>query len=121
MGGIMPRMPDYVWLLFPIAVVFVAALLGNLIAFGNRFVNALVTAIILAACLVLASFGLRGTLIDSTSLTLAVAAAFIADIVGNWINFSNRLANAVVTTLLFSVLFAGAVYLKGLLDILAGA
>jgi hypothetical protein len=121
MGGIMPGMPDYVWLLFPIAVVFVVALLGNLVAFGNRFVNALVSALILAACLVLASFGLRGTLIDSTSLTLAVVAVFVADIIGNWINFSNRLANAVVTTLVFSVLFVGAVYLRGLLDVLAGA
>jgi hypothetical protein len=121
MGGIMPGMPDDVWLLFPIAVVFIVALFGNLIAFGNRFVNALVTALILAACLVLAAFGLRGGLIDPASLMFAVAAVFVADIIGNWINFSNRLANAVVTTLIFGVLFVGAVYLKGLLDVLAGA
>ena len=117
----MPRTPDYIWLLLPIAGVFVVALFGNFIAFGNRFVNALVTALILAACLVLASLGLRGTLIDSTSLTLAVVAVFVADIIGNWINFGNRLANAVVTTLVFAVLFVGAVYLQGLLDVLAGA
>jgi hypothetical protein len=122
MEGIMPSMPDNVdvWSLIPIAVVFIIALFSNLIAFGNRFVNALVTAIILAACLVLATF-LRGTLIESTWLMFAVAAVFVADIIGNWINFSNRLANAVVTTLVFAVLFVGAVWVSGLFLVLAGA
>lgn len=43
---------EYLWLepvLFAVALVFVADLIGNMLAFGNRIVNALVTALIFGA------------------------------------------------------------------------
>lgn len=51
----------------------------------------------------------------------ATSAVFVADVIGNWINVSNRVASALVTTPVFTILFAGGVFLMGLANILAGA
>ena len=43
--------PEYAWLELPLigaGIVFVVDLIGNMISFNNRFVNALVTALVFA-------------------------------------------------------------------------
>ena len=112
---------SYAWMLIPIAVVFIIALFSNLIVVGNRFVNALVTALIAAVCLGLVAFGLQGGPPEYPTVIAAASAVFVADVIGNWINFSNRVASAMLTTLVFTILFVGGVYLMGLANVLAGA
>lgn len=112
---------NQLWMLIPIAVVFVIALFSNLVAFSNRFVNALVTALIAAVCLGLVSFGLQRRPPDYPTMIAATSAVFVADVIGNWINVSNRVASALVTTVVFTILFAGGVFLMGLANVLAGA
>jgi hypothetical protein len=103
------------------AVVFVVGLIGNILSFNSRFMNALVTAIIFAL--------LSGVLFymmfkDSIPRTIAapadlawlepvlVAAAivFVVDLIGNMLSFSNRFVNALVTALIFGGIFGGLSY-----------
>ncbi|MFN3868515.1 MAG: hypothetical protein ACK4MF_05555 [Hyphomicrobiaceae bacterium] len=105
-------------------VVFVIAFLGNLLSFSNRFLNALVTALAFAVIYA----GLY-YLIDQTMLpaelrnisqekwiqmvATAAALVFVLDFVANMISFSSRVGNALVTAILFAVLFAGLAYATG--------
>ena len=103
------------------AVVFVVGLIGNILSFSSRFMNALVTAIIFAL--------LSGVLFfmmfkDSVPRTIAVPAdlawlepvlvasaiVFVVDLIGNMLSFSNRFVNAVVTAVVFGVVFGGLSY-----------
>lgn len=105
-------------------VVFVIAFLGNLLSFSNRFVNALVTAIAFAVIYA----GLY-YLIDQTMLpaelrnisqekwiqmvATAAALVFVLDFIANMISFSSRIGNALVTAVLFGVMFAILAYTTG--------
>lgn len=43
-------------------------------------------------------------------VVFAAMIVFVVDLIGNLITFSNRFVNALVTALLFTVLFGGLVY-----------
>lgn len=109
---------DYAWLepvIVMSAVVFVVGLIGNILSFSSRFMNALVTAIIFAL--------LSGALFfmmfkDSIPRTIAAPAdlawlepvlvmsaiVFLVDLVGNMLSFSNRFVNAIVTAVVFGII-----------------
>lgn len=98
-------------------VLFAIAYIGNRITFSNRFLNALVTALIFAVF-----YGALSFTVDTTVLPPEVRAArhyalldmiikssavvFVTDLVANMLSFSNRLVSAFVTAALFAVLFA---------------
>jgi hypothetical protein len=102
-------------------VVFVVGLIGNILSFGSRFTNALVTAIVFAIIFgVLAFLAFR----EGASPTLAmpadfawlepvlVAAAvvFVVDLIGNMLSFNNRFVNAIVTSVVFAAVFGALAF-----------
>lgn len=117
---------EYVWLepvLIAAGVVFVIGLIGNALSFSNRFVNALVTAIVFAVV-----FGVLYHLSHAEvppspveflpadykwlqPVLIAAAVVFVVDLIGNFLSFSNRFGNAIVTALVFLVIFGGLTYL----------
>ncbi len=110
---------EYAWLepvLFFAAVVFVIGLIGNILAFGNRFVNALVTALLVAIVGGALNYHFFGDSLPKTMaldqayawlepVLIAAAVVFVVDLIGNMLSFSNRFVNAVVTALVFAVIF----------------
>lgn len=105
-------------------IVFVIALLGNTLSFSNRFVNALVTAIIFALFYGALAFGIDKTMLPAELQTasqetwiqmiaMGAVLVFVLDLVANMISFGNRFLSALVTAALFAVLFGAAVYTTG--------
>lgn len=105
-------------------IVFIIALLGNVLSFSNRFVNALVTALIFAAfygglAYTVDSSMLPPELRDATQETwlqmivMAAALVFVLDLVANFLSFGNRFVSALVTAALFAILFGLAIYMTG--------
>jgi hypothetical protein len=117
---------DYVWLepvLIATAVVFVIGLIGNALSFSSRFGNALVTAIVFAVI-----FGVLYHLSQADvppspveflpadyrwlqPILIAAGVVFVIDLIGNFLSFSNRFGNAIVTALVFLVIFGGLTFL----------
>ncbi|MGE0024011.1 MAG: hypothetical protein AB7S70_10320 [Hyphomicrobium sp.] len=100
-------------------VVFVIGLIGNVLSFSNRFVNALVTAIVFAVV-----FGVLYHLTRAEvppvpveflpadyawlqPVLIAAGVVFVVDLIGNFLSFSNRFVNALVTAIVFLVVFGG--------------
>ena len=96
-------------------LVFASDLVGNSIAFTNRFSNALVTSIVWGVVFVILYFVLSYPAIDiklATSisdlarLTLSgIVIVFFADGIGNIIAFGNRFVNALVTAIIWAIVF----------------
>ncbi|MEL6290130.1 MAG: hypothetical protein AAFQ42_02240 [Pseudomonadota bacterium] len=105
-------------------ILFVIAYIGNLLTFSNRFVNALVTAIIFGAINAGALYAIDAITIPETlqdamndrwlqTVLFAAGLVFVIDLFANILSFSNRFVSALVTTILFIVLYAVALYLTG--------
>ncbi len=105
-------------------ILFVIAYLGNALTFSNRFVNALVTALIFAVFYGALIYTVDRTVLpqelkeatQETWLQMIVMAAglvFVLDLVANFISFGNRMVSAFVTAVLFAVIFGVAVYAAG--------
>ena len=130
---------EYLWLepvIVAAVIVFVVDLIGNSLAYGGRLVNALATAavffVIFAA---LAYFGLGklafsteavelpslflpGDLLWLEPVIIATVLVFVVGLVGNIVAFDNRFMNALVTALIFLVVFGVVTYLGyGSLDV----
>ncbi len=123
---------EYAWLepvIVAAIIVFVVDLVGNSLAYGGRFVNALVTAIVFLVVFgALAYFGL-GKLEVSTEMAeipsrflpddllwlepvlIATGLVFLVGLLGNLISFKNRFMNALVTAVIFLVIFGAVTYL----------
>ncbi len=106
------------------AVLFVIAYIGNVLTFSNRFVNALVTAVIFgiinAALFYAVDMAtLPENLQDLSQQTwfqmvlLATGLVFVIDLVANMLAFSNRFTSALVTALVFAVLYGALFYFTG--------
>ena len=109
-------MPEAVSLvLIPAVLVFVVALLGNLVSFDNRPVNALVTAVIVALIWEVWALTTHSVEPSIVSVILAAGAVFIADLIGNAITFTNRYTNALATAVVFVVIFLGGFYVLAML------
>jgi hypothetical protein len=104
---------------------FGIAYLGNRLSFSNRFVNALITALIFAVFYAALAYTVDQTVLppemkeatQDTWLQMILIGAglvFVLDLVANFLSFNNRLASALVTAVLFAVLFgAAAIYSSG--------
>lgn len=103
---------------FGIALVFIADLIGNTIAFGNRRFNAIVSAVIWGIVFyVIVFFGqkeLDMKPIEYQQLlaltVLGLQSVFVADVIGNSLVFDNRVVNAIVTSIIWAVVFMGTIY-----------
>ena len=105
-------------------VLFIIAYIGNRMTFSNRFVNALVTALIFTIL-----YGSLYFVVDTNLLppelrearqhawldiiAMSAALVFVTDLVANMLSFSNRLMSAGVTAGVFAVLFALLIYATG--------
>lgn len=105
-------------------ILFVIGYIGNLISFSNRFMNALVTAIVFAVIYgILFYFIDRATLPpelqDVSQETLfqmigfSAILVFVIDLVANMLSFSSRLMNALMTAIVFAVLYGALLYFVG--------
>lgn len=111
-------------ILYGSAILFVVGYIGNVLSFSNRFMNALVTAILFAAI-----YGALFYFADPAELrskvgpmsqaemlkTVGMAAVlvFIIDLVANMLAFNSRFVNALMTAVVFAVLFGGLMYATG--------
>ena len=95
-----------------------------MLSFSNRFVNALVTAIIFAVFYGALAYGIDKTMLPAelqtasqeTWIQMIVMGAilvFVLDLVANMLSFGNRFVSALVTAVLFAILFGAAVYFTG--------
>jgi len=105
-------------------ILFVIGFIGNMLSFSNRFMNALVTAVVFALI-----YGALYYAIDQATLAeemgpisqqqwmqmVAISAGlvFVIDLVANMISFSSRFMNALVTAVLFAILFGAMMYATG--------
>lgn len=116
---------EYAWLepvLIAAAVVFVIGLIGNILSFSNRFVNALVTAIVYVAVFAGVIFAskieapispvhfLPGEYAWLELVLIGGAVLFVIDLIGNTLSFSNRFVNALVTAIVFAIVFGALTY-----------
>jgi hypothetical protein len=104
---------------------FGIAYLGNRLSFSNRVVNALITALIFAVFYAALAYTVDQTVLppemkeatQDTWLQMILIGAglvFVLDLVANFISFNNRFVSALVTAVLFAVLFgAAAIYSSG--------
>jgi hypothetical protein len=104
---------------------FGIAYLGNRLSFSNRFVNALITALIFAVFYAGLAYTVDQTVLppemkeatQDTWLQMILVGAglvFVLDLVANFISFNNRFVSALITAVLFAVLFgAAAIYSTG--------
>lgn len=108
-------------------VLFVIGFIGNMLSFSNRFVNALVTAIIFV--LVYGGIVYVGFVSDQEAMKeqigvlsqeqwirmigIAGLFVFVIDLVANMLSFQSRFMNALMTAIVFLVLFGGLMYFTG--------
>ena len=105
-------------------ILFVIGFIGNVLSFSNRFMNALVTAIVFAII-----YGALYFVIDQQVLSvetgvmsqtqwmqmvgISAGLVFVIDLVANMLSFNNRFVNALMTAIVFAVLFGGLMYATG--------
>ncbi|WP_439541014.1 hypothetical protein [Hyphomicrobium sp.] len=102
------------------AIVFVVALIGNVLSFSSRFGNAFLTAVIFAAIFGVLAFVskvnappphfLPGEYAVAELVLIAAAIVFVVDLLGNLLSFSNRFVSALVTAIVFAAVFGGLTY-----------
>ena len=116
-----------VQLLVMAGILFVIGLIGNVLSFSNRFMNALIPAVIFMLVygglffVALASDQdeLReqiGALSQEQLLVnigVAGALVFVIDFVANMLSFQSRFMNALMTSIVFLVLFGAFIFLSG--------
>jgi hypothetical protein len=105
------------------AVVFVVGLIGNALSFSNRFANALVTAVVFAVIFGGLAFLSKGDVPTTAPhflpaeyawlelVLIGAGVVFFVDLIGNVLSFSSRIVNALVTAIVFAVIFGGLTYL----------
>lgn len=114
----------YTKVLIGAGILFVIGYIGNMLSFSNRFMNALVTAVVFAVI-----YGALYFVIDKAVLSEQVGAVsqeqwfkmvgisailvFVIDLVANMLAFNNRFVNALMTALVFAVVFIGLMYATG--------
>ena len=103
---------------------FVIGYFGNVLAFSGRIVNALVTAIIFGLIIGAVFYFADPALLSAEGVTasrnvllqqVAVAAGlvFVIDLIANMLVFNNRFTNALMTSVVFLVVFIGLFYASG--------
>lgn len=114
----------FIKVLIGAGILFVIGYIGNLLSFSSRFMNALVTAVVFAVI-----YGALYFVIDQAALSqevgkisqeqwfkmVAISAVlvFVIDLIANMLAFGNRFVNALMTAIVFAVLFIGLMYATG--------
>jgi len=108
-----PQQLFYLIVLLGTLLVFVSDSIGNMLAFGNRFVNSLTTAIVWGILFIVLYFVLAavqiplagdlGRLVVMTAVGAGIV--FVADTVGNLLAFGNRFLNALITAVIWATIF----------------
>ena len=116
-----------VQLLVMAGILFVIGLIGNVLSFSNRFMNALITAVIF----MLVYGGLFYVALTSdqdelreqigalsqeqllVNIGVAGALVFVIDFVANMLSFQSRFMNALMTSIVFLLLFGAFIFLSG--------
>lgn len=122
---------EYTWLepaIVAAVAVFLIDLIGNSIAYSGRLINAIVTAIVFFIVFgALSYFGIGKMEVSTTVGTipsgylpedfiwlepvlLATLVVFIVGFIGNVMAFKNRFMNALVTAILFVLIFGALTY-----------
>ena len=124
---------EFVWLepvIIAAIIVFLVDLIGNSIAYGGRVLNALVTAVVFLIIFgALAYFGLGSMqvstdVVDVPSMSrflpedllwlepvlIGTLIVLIVGFIGNMLAFKNRFLNALVTAIIFLVIFGAVTY-----------
>jgi xanthine/uracil permease len=116
---------EYAWLepvLIAAVVVFVIALIGNILSFSNRFVNAIVTGLVYIAIFagVIYASNIQAPAspvhflpAEYAWLELVLiggAVLFVIDLIANTLSFSNRFVSAIVTAIVFAIVFGALTY-----------
>jgi hypothetical protein len=101
-------------------IVFVVALIGNVLSFSSRVGNAFLTAVIFAAIFGALAFVskvnapaphfLPSEYAVAELVLIAAAIVFVVDLLGNLLSFSNRFVSALVTAIVFAAIFGGLTY-----------
>ncbi len=105
-------------------VLFVIGYIGNLLSFKSRFVNALVTAIVFAAIYAALFYFVDQAMLppevrqmSQAMLVQLIATAagivFVIDLIANMLSFQSRFVNALMTAIVFAVVFGAAMYFTG--------
>jgi hypothetical protein len=105
-------------------ILFVIGYIGNMLSFSSRIMNALVTAVVFAGI-----YGALYFVIDKAALSAEVGVwsqqqwfkfigisavmVFVIDLVANMLAFNSRFVNALMTAIVFLVLFGGLMYAMG--------
>jgi hypothetical protein len=105
-------------------ILFVIGYIGNMLSFSSRIMNALVTAVVFAGI-----YGALYFVIDKATLSAEVGVSsqqqwfkyvgisavmvFVIDLVANMLAFNSRFVNALMTAIVFLVLFGGLMYAMG--------
>jgi hypothetical protein len=105
-------------------ILFVIGYIGNMLSFSSRFMNAFVTAIVFAVV-----YGALYFVVDQAALSaevgtmsqqqwfkmvgIAAVLVFFIDLIANMLAFDNRFVNALMTAIVFAVLFGGLMYATG--------
>lgn len=105
-------------------ILFVIGYIGNMLSFSSRIMNALVTAVVFAGI-----YGALYFVIDKATLSAEVGVSsqqqwfkyvgisavmvFVIDLVANMLAFNSRFVNALMTAIVFLVLFGGFMYATG--------
>lgn len=106
------------------AILFVIGLIGNFLSFSNRFVNALVTAVVFALIYGALYFVVDPSLMKTQAgvvsqaqwfqmVGIAAGVVFVVDLIANILSFQSRVGNALMTAVVFAVLFGGLMYATG--------
>lgn len=122
---------EYIWLepvIIAAIVVFLVDLIGNSIAYSGRLINAIVTAIVFFIVFgALAYFGLGKLVVTTDAVSIpsrflpedflwlepvliGTFLVFVVGFLGNILAFKNRFMNAVVTAILFLLIFGAVTY-----------
>ncbi len=103
------------------AILFGVGFIGNVLSFSNRFVNALVTAIVFAVIYGALVYFMDRSLLPATlakltqqqwmqMIGMAAVMVFVIDLVANMISFSGRFSNALMTAVVFAVVYGATLY-----------
>ena len=83
---------------------------ANVLSFENRFISALVTALLLMV-VIAGTLLLTGDEVSAPPLLMAGALMFVVAFAGNVLSFGSRFMNAFVTAIIFMIPFTLGLYL----------
>lgn len=105
-------------------ILFVIGYIGNMLSFSSRVMNAFVTAVVFALIYGALYFVIDKAVLSAevgvlsqkqwfTYIGISAVLVFVIDLVANMLAFNSRFVNALMTAIVFFVLFGGLMYATG--------